>query len=175
MYIKNFLTLLRRYTASSVLNIAGMAVAIASAYLLLVQVNYDFSYNRPLKHATEIYRMELPSWYDEHKWSLHWNRQLPHQLCDEIPEIVAAGSLWTLGNYSISDFSIARDFRIDNLNLSIAPCEEAGFAVFDFDLSAGSLENIGPGSLVLSESAATRYALGIGDVLHYGKIGRAHV
>ncbi len=172
MYIKNFLTLLRRYTASSVLNIAGMAVALASAYLLLVQVYYDFNYNRPLKHATEIYRMELPSWYNEGKWSLHWPRRLPHELSDAIPEIAAAGSLWTLGNYSISDFSIARNYSIDNLNISVAPCEEAAYAVFDFDITAGSLENIGDTSLVLSESTVAKYDLSVGDVLHYGKGAR---
>ena len=41
MFWRNFITLLRRYTASSLLNIVGMAIAFAAAYLILVQVNYD--------------------------------------------------------------------------------------------------------------------------------------
>ena len=44
MYIRNFLTLLRRYTTSSVLNIVGMAVAFAAVYLIAVQVKFDLSY-----------------------------------------------------------------------------------------------------------------------------------
>ena len=35
MYIRNFLTLLRRYTTSSVLNIVGMAVAFAAVYTIV--------------------------------------------------------------------------------------------------------------------------------------------
>ena len=55
---RNFLMLLRRYTASSVLNIIGMALAFASAYLILVQVNFDMSYNRKIPNAENIYRLE---------------------------------------------------------------------------------------------------------------------
>lgn len=39
----DFLMLLRRYKVSSVLNIAGMGLAFAAAYLMLVQVVFDFS------------------------------------------------------------------------------------------------------------------------------------
>ena len=53
---RDFLMLLRRYTASSVLNIVGMALAFASAYLILVQVNFDMSYNRKITNAENIYR-----------------------------------------------------------------------------------------------------------------------
>ena len=172
MYIRNFLTLLRRYSASSALNIAGMAVALASAYLILVQVNYDYTYNRRLKHAAEIYRLEYPSWYNENRWGNNWNRQLPHKLCDPIPEIAAAGTIAALGGSGSADFSIGRNFEIDNFRLSIGQCEEAACAVFDFDVVSGSLEGIGPTSLFLSESAAAKYRLSPGDVLHYGKGAR---
>ena len=50
MYLKNFITLLKRYTASSLLNIFGMAVAFAAVYLIMVQVNFDLSYNRVIKN-----------------------------------------------------------------------------------------------------------------------------
>ena len=61
MYIKNFITLLRRYTTSSLLNVVGMAIAFASVYLILVQVNHDLSYNRVIKNSERIYRLEYPS------------------------------------------------------------------------------------------------------------------
>jgi hypothetical protein len=56
---RDFLMLLRRYTASSVLNIVGMALAFAAAYLILVQVNFDMSYNRKIPNAENIYRLEI--------------------------------------------------------------------------------------------------------------------
>ena len=54
MYIRNFLTLLRRYTTSSVLNIVGMAVAFAAVYLIAVQVKFDLSYNRVIPNSEPL-------------------------------------------------------------------------------------------------------------------------
>ena len=70
----DFLMLLRRYKVSSVLNIAGMGLAFAAAYLMLVQVVFDFSYNRSLPDAADIYRLEYPSWYTDGSWGTTWNR-----------------------------------------------------------------------------------------------------
>ena len=81
--------LLRRYTASSILNIIGMALAFASAYLILVQVNFDMSYNRKIPNAENIYRLERPSITKEGYWGAMWNRYEPSELCEGIPEIVA--------------------------------------------------------------------------------------
>ena len=92
MYIRNFLTLLRRYTTSSVLNIVGMAVAFAAVYLIAVQVKFDLSYNRVIKNSERIYRLEHPHWFDEGLWDYSWNRQWPDEVSALCPEIEAAGS-----------------------------------------------------------------------------------
>ena len=65
MIFQNFITVLKRYTSSSILNIAGLGIAFASAYLILVQVCFDLSYNRNIGNAENIYRLEYPSWYRE--------------------------------------------------------------------------------------------------------------
>ena len=44
--MRDFLKNLRRYSTSSALNIIGLAIAFASAYIILVQVNFDLSYNK---------------------------------------------------------------------------------------------------------------------------------
>ena len=74
---RDFLMLLRRYTASSILNIIGMALAFASAYIILVQVNFDMSYNRKIPNAENIYRMDKPSLIKEGMWSTLNNRYDP--------------------------------------------------------------------------------------------------
>ena len=43
--MKEFFKNLGRYKVSSVLNILGLAIAFASAYIILVQVNFDLGYN----------------------------------------------------------------------------------------------------------------------------------
>ena len=89
MYIRNFLTLLRRYTTSSVLNIVGMAVAFAAVYLIAVQVTFDLSYNRVIKNSERIYRLEHRSWSEEGRWEWYWNRRIPMEMCAVCPEVEA--------------------------------------------------------------------------------------
>ena len=115
MYIRNFLTLLRRYTTSSVLNIVGMAVAFAAVYLIAVQVKFDLSYNRVIKNSERIYRLEYPSWYKDGHWGTTWNRHTPDLITAMCPEVEAAGSIYTWGGYQFTnDYSIKRNASIDN-------------------------------------------------------------
>ena len=49
--MKEFFKNLGRYKVSSVLNILGLGIAFAAAYIILVQVNFDLGYNRCFKDA----------------------------------------------------------------------------------------------------------------------------
>ena len=165
----DFLMLLRRYKVSSVLNIAGMGLAFAAAYLMLVQVVFDFSYNRSLPDAADIYRLEYPSWYNDGRWGTTWNRHDPLEYCAAIPEVKAAATFRCEG-YTNRDYSIKRNDTIDNLTMNSTNCERAGLDVFGFECVAGSFDDfIGPYTAVISETAAKRCGLGVGDVLHSGR------
>lgn len=165
----DFLMLLRRYKVSSVLNIAGMGLAFAAAYLMLVQVVFDFSYNRSLPDAADIYRLEYPSWYNDGRWGTTWNRHNPLAYCEGIPEVEAAATFRCEG-YTNRDYSIRRNDTIDNLTMNSTNCERAGLDVFGFECVAGSFDDfIGPYTAVISETAAKRCGLGVGDVLHSGR------
>lgn len=62
MIVKNILNNLRRFATSTLLNVVGLSVAFASAFVLLVQVDYDFSYNDGIPDAERIYRIDTPFW-----------------------------------------------------------------------------------------------------------------
>lgn len=165
----DFLMLLRRYKVSSVLNIAGMGLAFAAAYLMLVQVVFDFSYNRSLPDAADIYRLEYPSWYNDGRWGTTWNRHDPLEYCAAIPEVKAAATFRCEG-YTNRDYSIRRNDTIDNITMNSTNCERAGLDVFGFECVAGSFDDfIGPYTAVVSESAAKRLGLSVGDVIHSGR------
>ena len=48
---KNFLTTLRRYKASSLLNVAGLTMAFTAFYVIMVQVWWELGYNRSIPDA----------------------------------------------------------------------------------------------------------------------------
>ena len=51
----NFRALLRRFRAASLLNIAGLAVALAVAIVVAIQVRWDFTYDRGWENADKIF------------------------------------------------------------------------------------------------------------------------
>ena len=172
MYIRNFLTLLRRYTTSSVLNIVGMAVAFAAVYLIAVQVKFDLSYNRVIKNSERIYRLEYPGWDNEmNRWDIWWNRQYPDKLAAICPEVEAAGSIDVMPHSRYQDeYSIKRNATIENFTISVAGAEPEGLAVFPFEMLAGRLEDLKTeDDLIISESTAKRFNLSVGDGLYYGR------
>ena len=172
MYIRNFLTLLRRYTTSSVLNIVGMAVAFAAVYLIAVQVNFDLSYNRVIKNSERIYRLEYPSWSMDGTWWCGWNRMIPDQLCAVCPEIETAGSIDMISNSTYQDeYSIKRNSTIENFTIRVAGAELEGLAVFPFEFVEGGIDDEFKTyyGMIISESIAKRYNLKVGDRINYGR------
>lgn len=164
---RDFLMLLRRYTASSVLNIIGMALAFASAYLILVQVNFDMSYNRKLPNAENIYRMDKPSLIKEGMWSTLNNRYDPSEVCEHVPGIIGVTSMSLYRADIASRFVINRPNGSNTLKAKVAQIERSGLDVFSFTAVAGLFDQfIGPSTAVVSASYAKQHGLTVGDVLH---------
>ena len=167
--IKNFITLLRRYTTSSLLNVVGMSVAFAAIYLISVQVRYDLSYDKVIPNSENIYRLESPNRYEEGKWSYHWNRQWPDEMCSGVLEIEASGSIWIYAAGAV-DFSIKRNQTIDNLKIVMSSAEPEGLEVFPFEFVEGGLEEFRPAKgIIISEEIAKKYNLKVGDFLTVGR------
>lgn len=171
MYFNNFIMLLKRYTTSSLLNILGMAVAFAAVYLITVQVNFDLSYNKGISNARNIYRLEHPNFSEEGYWDITWPRQLPDDLCKDIPEIEKSATITPTGHFNINSvYSRKLDDRIDNIELNLCETEREGLEILGIEVIEGSLDNvIDHYTLVLKESAAKRFNLSVGDVLCYGR------
>ena len=175
MYIRNFLTLLRRYTTSSVLNIVGMAVAFAAVYLIAVQVKFDLSYNRVIKNSERIYRLEHPSWSEEGRWEWYWNRRIPTEMCAACPEVEASGAIDMTGSYGNSqyqnEYSIKRNSTIENFTIGVCGTELSGLAVFPFEFIAGGIDEEFKAfqGMIISESVAKRCNLSVGDRINSGR------
>ena len=171
MFWRNFITLLRRYTASSLLNIVGMAIAFAAVYLIAVQVKFDLSYNRVIKNSERIYRLEYPDEANNGRWDIWWNRQMPDKLVSICPEVEAAGSIGVLAHSRYqNEYSIKRNATVENFTIDLAGAEPEGFAVFPFEIIAGSMEHLQTeDQMIISESTAKKYNLSVGDDLFYGR------
>jgi len=87
--IKNFIYILKRFKTSSVLNILGLSVAFAVFSIAMIQVHYDFSYDRSFKQSKSIYMFTGVSKGDDRLISAV-SIPFVHQVTNQLPEIQAA-------------------------------------------------------------------------------------
>lgn len=82
--LKHFVTLLKRFKASGILNIAGLSVAFAVFYVIAVQVYYDFNFDRNFEKADDIYFISKTG--NGERW-ITTNTRTPKELAETFPEI----------------------------------------------------------------------------------------
>ena len=56
--IKNFLSIIRRYKLAIALNILGLSVAFAAFMVIMMQLDYDYGFDKSHKDYDKIYRVE---------------------------------------------------------------------------------------------------------------------
>ena len=101
--IRNFTHTFRRFFTASVLNIMGLAIAFASFFVIMTQVDYDLNFNKGYKDYEHIYRVEVyPN--DDNGWQT-W---MPRPLC----ELIGNGSPHIQAISIVNSFSGSAKFEV---------------------------------------------------------------
>lgn len=153
-YLRIATRTLRRHAFFTSLNVAGLAVGLASCLLILLYLQSEFSYDRFHEDGDRIHRLN---------WDFAWDGRegigsgtpppLAAALLDEIPGIEAVTRL-----YSIGDVVVRRADRFFTEG-GIVAVDSSFLRLFTFPLLRGNAENAlsAPGSIILTESAARKY------------------
>lgn len=56
--IRNFLSVLRRFKMATLLNILGLSVAFAAFMIIMMQLNYDWNFDKFHSDSDKIFRVE---------------------------------------------------------------------------------------------------------------------
>ena len=165
--LHNFLTTLRRYKVSSLLNIVGLTLAFTAFYVILVQVRWEMTFNRAIPEAERIYLVAPLSPFDETEYSINSPRPEGEQLIAQSPEIVAGGCIrpwhWEQPVWVRRGGDLLRLQGSFN-EVSAGFVETMGLQALEGELKA--LKQ--PNSIALSRSQAERLGLRVGDVLWFG-------
>ena len=170
--MKEFFKNLRRYKVSSVLNILGLSIAFASAFIILVQVNYDFSYNKCFPDADRVFRLEMNGvWGEDKTWSFYINNRYGH-LIGENDDNVESFTSMTLFSWDAP--LTVYDFGGNKEPQEIVVRATTGMPnapqVIGFNLMEGDFERLKePGSVLLSESFAAKHNLTVDSAIKLGE------
>ncbi|MDR0794998.1 MAG: ABC transporter permease [Tannerella sp.] len=133
--VRNLMSVVRRFKLAATLNILGLSVAFAAFIIIMIQLNYDYRFDKFHKDSDKIFRVELT-------WGTSWQAIFPRPLAESFfessPHIVA-GALTRSQEFK-SFFYIEkegeRNFFEEN-SLGVTP---DFFDVFTFDFVEGTEE-----------------------------------
>ena len=166
--MKEFFKNLGRYKVSSVLNILGLAIAFASAYIILVQVNFDLGYNKCFRDGDRTFRLELRGlWGEDKTWTPYLNHQNGHLFGenDDNVESFTSMNLYSW-NASLTFYDFGGSAEPQTMVVRATTGMPNAPQVMGFSLVEGDLEQMkGPGSVLLSESFATKHGLTVGNAI----------
>ena len=165
--LRNFLTTLRRYKASSLLNIVGLTLAFTACYIILVQVRWEMTYNRTLRDSERIYLIETTDWYEPGAWQAWVNRPLSERLIASTSAVEAGGCTWSGFGPSVVLRENTSKMGYDRFNNIYAGSISLPLLdVFEFKSVAGDVHDLKRAqSVIVSRSTAEQLGVGVGDMI----------
>ena len=90
--MKSLQHLFRRHPLAATLNLLGLALALAAAYLFATQVQYNRLYNRSIPNHERIYRFEFKGFTVESEWNAAICRPM-ERLAASLPQVESVQSI----------------------------------------------------------------------------------
>ena len=162
---QNFLTTLKRYKTASILNIAGLTIAFIAFYILMAQVHYGFTFNRPIPDSDRVYISIAPESMSEF-YRLGVAQNITEQTIEQIPE-VEAGGLYCPNSFK-NEFYIFDDDQYKRYEFELHSISIPLLEALSVEMIAGDKEQLNrPGTVIISDVAARKMMVGAGDMLYY--------
>ena len=147
---------------SSILNILGLTAAFAALYIILVQVHHDLTYNKALKDSDRIYVLTKKE-INQSGYSSYLCRPMGEYVLNASPDIEAGGCGKIMGN----PIAVRVSDDQSPVSISVAAMNQGARDVFGFELVAGNWDDMKGKGYALSETAAQRLGVQVGDVIKY--------
>jgi len=133
--IRNFLTVIRRFKLTVILNILGLSVAFAAFMVIMFQLNYDHGFDKHYKDYDKIFRVE---YIRNASAQANLCRPLADRFIESSPNVLAGGiaNMWlSQTRFHLQDDEARNVFEENSLMVS-----STFFDVFSFDFIEGSNE-----------------------------------
>jgi putative ABC transport system permease protein len=165
--LKPALRQLRKYRAFSLINLGGLAIGIASSFILLIYARRELATDRQFRDADHIARIGTDFFHmGPFAFSQPMLRPLLKASCKDVEEATAINS----GSEEVRTSTQDRSFK----KQSTFYIDSSFFKVFSYTAASGALpqDGLAPGEAILSEEYAHRY-FGredpLGKTLYIGK------
>ncbi len=167
-YLKTAFRNIKRQKGYTFINIAGLAIGIATVTLIMLYIQFELSFDRYHKNADQIFRviLEFPEYYQGQNRAAISPAPLAAALVDDFPEVISATRFRPSDDVLLS-YGQKRFFE-NNFCFT----DPATFDIFSFELLLGDPETAlnAPNSIIISEQMAEKYFGNeepLGKILNY--------
>lgn len=170
LILRNFISTLRRYSASSLLNIAGLSIAFASLYIIIAQLKYDLTFNQSIPGYENLYLVTNQGFYGEGTRSSYSSRLLIEEIALSTP-LIEQSAPFEARNMVMPVTQQLKDRTVTH-RLDVGRTNKTGLELLGVEIIEGSLDDFDNPttfkSWVISQSKAKKYGIKVGDMLYYG-------
>ena len=170
---RNFGSVLRQFTTSSIINIVGLSVALLVFFVVLIQVHYDLTYDRGYKNADRIAQFYVDFGRDSWVTLDYVNQQDPFETQQKVPELKSLCLVSGIGNGETAIDLNAEGGMPQTFQVNVRQTNPGFFAVFTPEIVRGDTTRLldEPGRALISEKTAERL---FGQDAPIGKVLYAH-
>lgn len=151
--LRNFISVLRRFKTASVLNVLGLSIAFVAFMLIMMQVNYDYTFDCSHRNADAIFRVDI----------VHGSKGSQAIICRPFARAFTESSPHIKGGCLLSAWVGSPFFYVEQNGQRTGYRENAWevtpglLDVIHFDMLEGTAQALDePGSVILPESMAKK-------------------
>ncbi|MDR3141025.1 MAG: ABC transporter permease [Tannerellaceae bacterium] len=163
--LRNFFFVIKRFKMATLLNVAGLTVASTAFLVLVMQVGFEYNFDRMHATSDRVYRVEVNR---ESLWGVIHSRGFAEAVMHASPHIEAATLVnpFNAGVY----FSIGQEGERKGFRETVATCSPDIIKVFDIPIIQGDADCLrDPEKVIIPLSLAQKLfgaESSIGKVLH---------
>lgn len=155
--IRNLLGVVRRFKMATLLNVMGLSVAFAAFIILMIQLQYDWGFDRYQKNAKRIYRVGLV--FPDYGNQVVHARPFAEEFIQSSPHIEQGALLYSWG----SQLTLKVEKGDEEISFwcpvnAITPEYADLFSFEMLEGTAGSIDN--PGTVLIPENEARKFFQG---------------
>ena len=151
--LRNFISVLRRFKTASVLNVLGLSIAFVAFMLIMMQVNYDYTFDCSHRNADAIFRVDI----------VHGSKGSQAIICRPFARAFTESSPHIKGGCLLNAWVGSPFFYVEQNGQRTGYRENAWevtpglLDVIHFDMLEGTAQALDePGSVILPESMAKK-------------------
>lgn len=137
---------------SAILNFVGLALAFSAFLVIMVQVVYDYGYDRNYEDAERIFRVEN-KFMSRVGYSTVLSRPMIEAMKSASPEIEAGGCYNYTKGWNVA-VTLSDDVQQNEYRIRYGIIEKSLLRVFPFDFIVGDTSRFEPFTVIMSETTA---------------------